>query len=393
MKTNHINYEENWEAHSESDEEESNDHTLKFSELKEKMSNEISVVYNYSSSLDILASYLKSQSFIYNEASNFSRFRLNCLMFPCIFLSSLCSVLSSANEKINHGILYISSINAFISFLLAVVNFLKLDASSEAHQTSSNQYAKLKSLLEFSSGEVLLFSKPILELNGMKKELAQWKDINEPNYELNEENKKELHFSYLEKLRQKKEELYIEHNSTKKELADKLEKKINDVHKKIIEIRESNRFIIPKYITNRYPIISNINIFSFIKNVSNYRDICILRLKDKRNQLRFLSNKINRTTEDNEKIKELYSEKLIIMDELYALSNNYNLVETMIKQEITNNNLFKEYPYLFYAQYIVNFFCCKSSKSLLPNDYKDPYDCGYYDEKQKKSLMRKILNL
>jgi hypothetical protein len=81
------------------------------------------------------------------------------------------------------------------------------------------------------------------------------------------------------------------------------------------------------------------------------------------------------------------------MRELFALSSTYNLIDIMFQQEIKNNLLFRDYFYLFYAQYVINFICCNSSTSLLPNEYKNPYDCGYYDEKTKKSLLRKIMNI
>jgi len=68
--------------------------------------------------------------------------------------------------------------NAFISFLLAIVNFLKLDANAEAHQISSNHYSKLRTILEFSSGEVLLFSNPLLQIDGVEKEMDIWKQMN-----------------------------------------------------------------------------------------------------------------------------------------------------------------------------------------------------------------------
>jgi len=371
-----------WEAHSESDEEESFEQPVTFNALKKTINKhyEPSIIHNYSSALDILASYIKSQSFIYNEASNFCRFRLNMLMFPCIFLSSLCSVLSSANEKINHGILYISGINAFISFLLSIINFLKLDASSEAHQISSNHYSKLRTILEFSSGEVLLFSNPLLESDGIDKEMTKWKETN--NIE-----------DYKNKSIKKRKDTYDEQDKLKNKMIEILQDKISDIRKKVIEIRESNRFSIPKYISCRYPVIFNINIFSFIKTVSDYRDSLICSLKNVRNELRFIKKKQDITEEDTNRIKELYKDKQDIMKEIFALSSTHNLIDIMFQQEIKNNLLFRDYYYLFYTQYAINFICCNSSTNFLPNDYKHPYDCGYYDEKNNTPLLRKIMNI
>ena len=53
------------------------------------------IVSEYSSALDILASYLKGQKIIYMESSSYKEGVLNTLMLPAIFLSSLVSVLQS----------------------------------------------------------------------------------------------------------------------------------------------------------------------------------------------------------------------------------------------------------------------------------------------------------
>jgi len=114
----------------------------------------------------------------------------------------------------------------------------------------------------------------------------------------------------------------------------RLQEKIFDIKKKVIEIRESNRFSVPKYIMNRYPVIFNINIFSFIKTVHDYKNACISTLKNIKNEIRYLSGKKNLTKEEQQKIKLLYEEKLDIMKELFALSSTYNLIDIMFQQEI-----------------------------------------------------------
>lgn len=369
-----------WEAHSESDEEKPK---ITFEELKQKLRNyyEPSSIHTYSSALDILASFIKCQAFIYNEASNFCRFRLNMLMFPCIFLSSVCSIFTNTSIPI----IYVSAINAFISFLLAIVNFLKLDANSEAHQISSNQYSKLRTILEFSSGEVLLFSNPLLKSHGIDNEMDMWRDINA----LRKNNANScLYDNYYIQHQDKLRLLHAERETMKKEMITNLQEKICEIKKKVIEIRESNRFSVPKYIMVRYPVIFNINIFSFIKTVDDYKNASITTLKNKKNEIRYLSSKPNLTECEKFKIHQLYEEKLHIMKELFALSSTYNLIDIMFQQEIKNNVLFKKYFYLFYLQNITSIF----GINVLPAEYKHPYDCGYLDKKSGKSLLRKILN-
>jgi len=170
------------------------------------------------------------------------------------------------------------------------------------------------------------------------------------------------------------------------EMIASLQEKITDIKKKVIEIRETNRFSVPKYITTRYPIIFNINIFSFIKTVSDYRNNLISTLKNIKNEIRYLSHLPTLNDIQSNRIKELYADKLDIMKELFALSSTYNLIDIMFQQEIKNNHLFKHYFYLFYLQKITSII----GYNVLPPDYKDPYDCGYVDKKTKNLCYEKF---
>ncbi len=123
---------------------------------------ELDTVHRYSCALDILASYLKGQKIIYMESRNQTVSILNRLMLPAIFLSALVSVIQSPFQCHPQGETILASISAFVAFLLAIINYLKLDASAEAHKISSHQYDKLQTCVEFQSGNVLLFSDPVL---------------------------------------------------------------------------------------------------------------------------------------------------------------------------------------------------------------------------------------
>ena len=116
-----------------------------------------SINHKYSSALDILASYLKGHKIIYMEAKSYSETRLNNLMMPAILLSTAVTVLASIVKQYTWGYMLVSAINGVVACLLAIVNYLKLDAASEAHKISSNQYDKLQSSVEFTSGSILLF--------------------------------------------------------------------------------------------------------------------------------------------------------------------------------------------------------------------------------------------
>ena len=102
--------------------------------------------------------HIKGQKIIYMEAKSHCQRKLNLLMFPAIFISCAASVMAAFVEKEIWGSIVLSKINAFNSFLLAIISFLKLDAKSEAHKTSAHQYDKLQSTCEFTSGQILLFT-------------------------------------------------------------------------------------------------------------------------------------------------------------------------------------------------------------------------------------------
>jgi hypothetical protein len=362
-----------WEANSDSTEE---SHKITIDELKRKLVHyyEPSVIHKYSSALDILASFIKSQAFLYNESSNECRYQLNLFMFPCIFLSTMCSVFSTISQQYNYGLLIIGAVNALISFLLAIVNYLKLDAAAEAHHISSTHFSRLKIFLEFTSGETLLFENPLLQPNGLEREVEQWSRIHQTMPDM--ENQK-YEFTILVNEQVKK---------LKDTLVKNLQEKIDTIREKVIEIRENNRFAIPKTIMNDYPIIYNINIFSFIKTVDDYRMGIISSLKNVLNELHFLGTKEN---PNRERILTLYQQKNAMMNELILLSSTYHLIDIMFQQEIKNKFLYKKYRLRFFLQSFLELF--GYTKSVLPLDYKNPYDCGFRDKE--RSLLRKILNV
>ena len=126
-----------------------------------------------SNHLDIIASYLNSQKIIYIEASHVTSNYLNCLMIPTIVISASASVLSGAGDRLVYSQLIISCITAFGAFLLAIINYLKLDAASEAHKISSHQYDKLQSHIMFLSGETLLFSPASFSMHTYRDKIAK----------------------------------------------------------------------------------------------------------------------------------------------------------------------------------------------------------------------------
>ena len=342
------------------------------------------LVSTTSTHLDIIVSYLNCQKSIYTESSHYTATWLNYLMIPTIIISATASVISGSQEIIPHSQLIISCITAFSAFLLSVINYLKLDAATEAHKISAHQYDKLQSHIMFFSGKSLLFSsaafntytrtdreskrllqaknkvrkqiqheqlKYSTDIQELKKNYKKEKkeleiDLQNTKNELLKINNEYHHFNInsndnytqtksklrfiSEKLNNEQDRIHnqlenkhkeykqenTEYKNNIKEFINNFSKiqneakekeiielnnedtnqqqilmndilvEINEVQKKIKEIKETNQFEVPRTIRNRYPQAYNINVFSYIKMIEDYKTILTIKLWICRNNLR-----------------------------------------------------------------------------------------------------------
>jgi hypothetical protein len=181
---------------------------------------------------DIIAMYLKGQKILYTEAKTVCEQRMNYLMLPAIFITSVCSILSLALKDSEFGSTLVSSLNGCNAFLLALISYLKLDAKAEAHRTSAYKFDKMQRQLEFSSGKSMFM---------------------EMTYE-------------------------------------DMVKMINETEANVRDITETNKFILPEIIRVQYRDLCNVNVFAEVKKIQNVEMQKANELKDVLNALLIETN-------------------------------------------------------------------------------------------------------
>jgi len=237
-----------------------------------------------SNELDIIITYLNGQKNLYIHSKNFTHCKLNILMVPTLIISTAVTVLSPFICIYGWSNITIATLNATITLLISLVNYFKLESSTQIYSHLASQYVKLQTVLELANSRLLFLDNEI------------------------EQNK-----------------LVV--------------KTIQEFEIKIFEIKDSSTIFIPEDIKSIFPVISHINIFSFIKRIETYKKSLIYKYRDAKNEMRYILYKIDPEKYDERcksRIAYLVDIKTKIRDELIEYKTIYSYMDDAFIQEIKN---------------------------------------------------------
>lgn len=242
----------------------------------------------YSSELDILITYMKGQKNLYLQSHLLSQYKLNLLMIPALLISSIVTIFAPLIQNYNWSGGVVSGLNAFIAMLISLASYYKLESSTQTFYNTALQYDKLETSLEFVSSKIIFMD----DLSNLSKVVFE---------------------------------------------------KVNEIELKIAEIKVWNPLFIPNEVRQLFPVISHINIFSFIKRIESNKKVLVAKYKDIKNEIRYIlyrRSKKNDSKADidrhEKRLQCLCETKEKLKEELGHYRNAYSHIDEIFTIEIKN---------------------------------------------------------
>ena len=301
---------------------------LTYKEVEDSLNRHYSKELQISCELDILLTYLKGQRHIFNQASRVTLQKFNFIMFPALFITGSMTVISPFLNIIGWSSLLVSILNATLTIMITVNHFMKWQAVAAIHLSISNQFDKLAVSVEMSRNQFL--------------------------------------FVY-----------------DNKEKATLILEKMKETETSIMNIQNNyNDIVIPYEVQLLNPIISHINIFSFIKKIEHHKKALIMKYKHVKNEIRFAMimwekscpMKEDGNNETTTQLQCLLEKKDKIKGNIILNNNNnvYAYIENLFIREMQHSQK-------YYTYHSAGMFVILKPKPLERTEYGNPVVDEYLD--------------
>ena len=226
---------------------------LTYDDVEKSLNKYQSKEENSISEVELLLTYLRGQKHVFKQSHRVTIQKYNLLMFPAMSITAGITVLAPFFEDVAWSGWAISILNALLTVMIAMNNFMKWQAIAELYMNISNQYENLMVSVEM--------------------------------------NRNQFGFIEDEALRNN----YI---------LDKMK----ETERRIMDIKLNyNNVLVPYEVQLHNPIISHINIFSFLRKIEDYKRGLILKYKDVKNEISYILYKWER---ENQEMYELEQEDI-----------------------------------------------------------------------------------
>lgn len=243
--------------------------------------------YNkYSNEMDILITFIRGQKHLFLQASNITSFKLYSMLFLALCITAFVTIVTPFVRSYGWNVVLITSCNACATLVISMTRYWNFEFNNNAYIFLSNNYDKLEHSLELANNKLTFL-----------------------------DNETEQNKIVLEK--------------------------IKEVEYKIGEMKDVFQASIPQEVTQLFPVISHVNIFSFIKKMESHKRLLIYKYRDIKNEINYFMYKL----------KQQYNE--VEMDEMALLVEKKRIlyldhIKNRIKSELVNyKEAYNQIDFLF----------------------------------------------
>jgi hypothetical protein len=188
------------------------------------------------SQLDILITFVKGQKHLYTQSYHITKQKINALVFPSLLLSGSMIVIAPIIQHLSWSGYFLSGINALLTIFTSILNFWNLQIHLNQYNTGANHFDRLETSLIMTRNNIFLVD-----------------NVTEKN--------------------------------------ERILAKIVETETRMMEMKEENGILIPPEIQLQAPIISHLDIFSFIHKIENQMTELMVAYKDTKNEIRYIMYK------------------------------------------------------------------------------------------------------
>jgi hypothetical protein len=277
------------------------------------------------SEVELLLTFLRGQKHIFKQSNRITIQKYNVLMFPAMFITGGITIMAPFLEELTWSGWALSILNALLTAMIAMNNFMKWQAVAEIYMNISNQYENLMVSIEMTRNQ----------------------------------------FAFIED--EVKRRAFI--------LS-----KMKDTENRIMDIKLNfNNVLIPHEIQLHNPIISHVNIFSFIRKIEDYKRGLIMKYKDIKNEISFIMCKWER----EESRGNIQQGSNIRKDKEIKRLETLLAKKDKIKNQLVRNNTTNVYTYIdnlftreIQRSEIYYTFHCVGMYAIFPPDPYKPLKYG-----------------